>query len=177
MEVIWKHFIRGPFEKSKITDFWHPTLLRQSYSFSFVLSNRHLHSCLWNNFYTIQPHAPTNNMIRTIKNSTPYQPRGPYTQYAMTNMKTSNFNQSNLQQPPSATFDDEDTIDFTRWMVYLFFRKNILKSNTFSVLFYSLFGFSRPNRAYNIDWILILSIIMTSSITKGNYWNIRIVTF
>lgn len=43
-------------------------------------------------------------------------------------MKFRKFNQSNLQQPSTAVFDDDDTTNFNRLMVYLLFRTNIRMS-------------------------------------------------
>ena len=43
-------------------------------------------------------------------------------------MKFRKFNQSNLQQPSTTVFDDDDTTNFNRLMVYLLFRTNIRMS-------------------------------------------------
>ena len=43
-------------------------------------------------------------------------------------MKFRKFNQSNLHQPSTTVFDDDDTTNFNRLMVYLLFRTNIRMS-------------------------------------------------
>lgn len=104
-------------------------------------------------------------------------------------MKFRKFNQSNLQQPSTTVFDDDDTTNFNRLMVYLLFRTNIRMRNTsFGRIFVwvntsfprstfptafsrSRFSFGKLSRHCNID-----SIILTCSVTNGNYWH-RIVRF